>query len=92
MRNKLLIVGGVLLFIWYLKKKKDKQNEDTKIQAALKANELTAQETVDMIRLKLDNYLMYQFPSMEEDERDQWILYLTTGLEEYKQQLQSQEK
>jgi hypothetical protein len=86
MRNKLLIIGGVFLFIYYLKKRKDKQTEEIKIQTALKANELTAKETIDIIRLKLNDYFLSQYTTMDEDERDQWILYLTTGLEGYKQQ------
>jgi hypothetical protein len=85
MKTKLLIAGGLILFLWYAKRKKDAKKQDQKFEEALKSNEMPAGEQIDIVRLKIDDWLRLNMPFMSEDERAVWVIDLTTGLEEYKQ-------
>jgi hypothetical protein len=85
MRTKILIAGGVILFLWWMKHKKDAQKQEKKLEAALQANEMPTAEQVDIIRLKIEDWLQLNMPFMSEDERLHWVMDMTTGLEEYKQ-------
>jgi hypothetical protein len=84
MKTKLIIAGVVILFLYMAKKKKDAKKEAQKMEVALKANEMSAGEQMDIMRLKIYDFLSRQMPFMPEVERDEWVLILTTGLEEYK--------
>jgi hypothetical protein len=87
-KTKYLVIGGIIVFLYLLKKQKDKeqtQNEE-KLKASLSANELSATETTDMIRLKLDLFFQEVSPSMQENDRTNLVVNLTSGLKEFKQQ------
>jgi len=85
MKTKLLIAGGIILFLWYAKRKKDVKKQEIKLEEALKSNEMPAGEQIDIVRLKIDDWLRLNMPFMSEDERAVWVIDLTTGLDEYKQ-------
>jgi hypothetical protein len=86
-KAKYFVIGGVLVFLYLLKKKKDrdKQQEEEKLQMALSANELSASETTDMIRMKLDLFFQEVSPSSSEADRMNLVINLTSGLAEFKQ-------
>jgi hypothetical protein len=88
MKTKLILAGaGVLvLYLYWLKKKKDKVKEEKLIEESLPVNNgIPAADQIDIIRLKLDDFMKFQFPFMSEDERVYWIVDLTSNLENYKQ-------
>lgn len=88
MKTKLIIAGaGVLvLYLYWLKKKKNKAKEEKLIEESLPVNmAMPAAQQIDIIRLKLDDFMKFQFPFMSEDERVYWIVDLTSNLENYKQ-------
>jgi hypothetical protein len=87
-KAKYLVIGGIVVFLYLLKRQKDKeqtQNEE-KLKASLSANELSATETTDMIRLKLDLFFQEVSPSMQENDRTNLVVNLTSGLKEFKKQ------
>ena len=86
MKYKILIIGAIILFLYFAKKKKDKQKEDKQIQVALQANEMPAIEQLDIIRLKIDDFIRFNMPFMSDDERVGLVVEITSNLEAYKQQ------
>jgi hypothetical protein len=89
MKTKLIIAGaGVLvLYLYWLKKKKNKAKEEKLIEESLPVNmAMPAAQQIDIIRLKLDDFMKYQFPFMTEEERVYRIVDLTSNLDTYQQQ------
>ena len=85
MKIKIAIISAVVLMLYFAKRKKDKQKEDKKLEAALKANELSAGEQLDIMRLKIEDFIRDNFPFMNEEEVIYWVLDLTSNLEQYRQ-------
>lgn len=89
MKTKLILAGaGVLvLYLYWLKKKKNKAKEEKLIEESLPVNmAMPAAQQIDIIRLKLDDFMKYQFPFMTEEERVYRIVDLTSNLDTYQQQ------
>lgn len=89
MKTKLILAGaGVLvLYLYWLKKKKNKAKEEKLIEESLPVNmAMPAAQQIDIIRLKLDDFMKYQFPFMTEEERVYRIIDLTSNLDTYQQQ------
>ncbi len=87
MKYKLLIAGAIILLLVLHKRKKDKQAEEKKIQMAVQENQMSPEEQLDIIRLKIDNFLRFQMPFMTQEERDYYIIDLTSNLDNYKQEI-----
>lgn len=89
MKTKLILAGaGVLvLYLYWLKMKKNKAKEEKLIEESLPVNmAMPAAQQIDIIRLKLDDFMKYQFPFMTEEERVYRIVDLTSNLDTYQQQ------
>lgn len=92
MKIKLIVIGAVIVFLYLAKRKKDSAKQEKKLEAALKANEMPAGEQLDIIRLKIEDFLKGNFPFMSDDERTYWVLDITSNLETYKQKYLSPAK
>jgi hypothetical protein len=90
MKWKIIIIGAVILFLYFAKKKKDKEKEDQQVEVALAENEMPASEQLDIIRLKIDDFLRFNMPFMTDDERAGLVVDITSNLDKYKEQYQSQ--
>lgn len=81
-RAKVLIAGGIILFLYL--RKKQKQKEEKKTEEQLKSNELSKVDSIEVIRYKLDEYLLFEFGQhMEADEVHNIVMALTSDLEDY---------
>jgi hypothetical protein len=87
MKTKLILAGVLVLYLYWLKKKKNKAKEEKLIEESLPVNmAMPAAQQIDIIRLKLDDFMKYQFPFMTEEERVYRIVDLTSNLDTYQQQ------
>lgn len=92
MNTKWLIIGGIVVFLYLAKKKKDREKEEKKVEEAIKANQLSDNEKVGLIRLKIEEWLNTNVPELDDDEVRINVIQMTTGLSEYKEYLEQYEK
>lgn len=84
MKTKYFIIGGIIVLLWLAKRKSDAKKEEKKLESALKSNEMPMTEQIDIIRLKIEDFLALNFPFMNEEERMYWVVDITSNLENFK--------
>ena len=81
MKNKVLIGIAVIVFLYFRKNKKDA--EIKKVEEKLKENGLSTEESIDIIRYKLDEYIRNEFAFIPPDRVREIVMGITSNLEQY---------
>ncbi len=81
MKTKIFIAIGVLGFLYLRKKKKDKESE--KIEQKLKVEGLSTEQSIDIIRYKLNEFISSQWSFFSEEKIHEIVMSLTSDLENY---------
>jgi hypothetical protein len=88
MKVKYFVIGGLALFLYLAWQKKKREKEEAEIEKVLEDNAMPTQEQIDLIRLKLEDFLKANFRWSSIDEIRGWVIDITSNLEEYKKDLE----
>ena len=88
MRIKWILIGSGVLLLYLWKKKKDRQKEQAELEKAVEANEMPSAEQIDLVRLKIEDWLRSNWPFSSDEEIREAVIFMTSNLDEYKAYLE----